>query len=261
MPEGPEIRVVADQLSDKITDWNLFNIKTLDKTFAEFPYQIPGKVLKVYSWGKRIIISLDNDYCVYIYLGMDGAITWTEPAYLRITFEFEEGNIYYRNIRKIGNVSFIHKSQLPLIDSQGPCILSHILSRPLTYDQWMTIWKPNIGVGKKKICSVMVENRVISGIGNYLRSEILYRAKIRPDRELGMMSDTDWADLLDATNETMLESYESGGCTIKDFITPNGVRGGFTCCVYGREFDLEGNVVEKYKNGSTYVYFCPGVQV
>ena len=96
----------------------------------------------------------------------------------------------------------------------------------------------------------------------YLKSEILYRSKIRPDRVLSSISDDEINTLYNVTLQTIKEAYLAGGLTIKSFWSPDGQRGMFPVHVYKKEIDPLGNsiVAEKFKDGRTS-YWVPKIQL
>ena len=116
--------------------------------------------------------------------------------------------------------------------------------------------------GKKAIADVLLMQDVFAGVGNYVRAEALYRARIHPDRLVGNVSAAELTALCAAVSAVLNESYKVGGATLKTFYT-DGERGGFSnqLRVYGRHADPEGNLTDRKKDrkGRT-VWFVPDIQ-
>ena len=100
-------------------------------------------------------------------------------------------------------------------------------------------------IKKKEISDFLLEQKYFSGVGNYLKSDILYHARIKPDRTLESLNDQEVKNLLDSTMFIMHESLKHGGLTIKSFWSPTGKKGVYPTLVYERAFDFNGFPVIK----------------
>ena len=87
----------------------------------------------------------------------------------------------------------------------------------------------------------------ISGCGNYIKSESLYRAGISPHNNIKNLSDESLIKLLHVLKKVMKESYELKGATISTHYDFDGEKGGFNFKVYGKLNDEFGNVIIKEK--------------
>jgi formamidopyrimidine-DNA glycosylase len=109
------------------------------------------------------------------------------------------------------------------------------------------------------VCKFLCENKYLSGVGNYLKSEILYRAKIHPARLLGSLNQEDIERLFGATLNTISYAYQCGGLTHGTFLDPDMEKGTFPVKVYKRQgqTDENGHVIEYSKEfdgrGTFYV--------
>jgi len=100
-----------------------------------------------------------------------------------------------------------------------------------------------------ELCRFLMENKYISGIGNYLKNEILYRAQLHPNRVLGSLSDQEINTLLQTSLQTISEAYQHGGLTHGTFLDPDMQKGTFPVYVYKRAgcLDPHGYVVQSMK--------------
>lgn len=110
----------------------------------------------------------------------------------------------------------------------------------------------------------LMKHEYVSGIGNYLKSEILYTSRIHPERQLSSLSEEEIQRLYSVSVEKIAESYQYGGLTHGDFLDPDMQKGVFPIFVYKRngKNDQNGFVIQtlKTKDGRT-TYFVPQVQI
>ena len=107
----------------------------------------------------------------------------------------------------------------------------------------------------------MLDQSKFSGIGNYLRAEILYQCRISPWRKLSELSEKEQELLYFTTLKIMKRSYESNGKTLKSYVTPEGHNGKFRCVVYGCSSDPDGNIIKTEKDSTgRMIHWVPAVQ-
>ena len=273
MPEGPEIAKEADRIRNYVKECNIIigiywdknsRYSTRDdiKNFHLAVY--PMIVEKVFSRGKLIIIQCKNHNKEKIFLvshlGMSGH--WTKNKYkhsnLWVQFGKREGEywrevfkLYYDDTRKFGSFS-IYKDLQELYDKNGRCLMSAALKKykninseyAASKENFETFFK-NKRLKNKKICEFLMEQKYVSGVGNYLRAEILHRCKIHPEKTLSSFSDKEIQILYNKTLEIIYKSYI------------NQLE--FQC--YSQKCDKQGNSVETYKDSKKRtVHFVPKVQ-
>ena len=150
------------------------------------------------------------------------------------------------HLRFIWNpVELMETILLALVDKvkeQGPDLLERALTKEITPAEWARILGKS-SLRKRQICKVLLDQDVIAGIGNYLKAEILYAARIRPDRIISSLSAEELEQLRVAAHTIIVESYRSGGLTIENFQAPDGAKGLFRVKVYGKKTDPEGRPV------------------
>jgi len=274
MPEGPEVKIITDWLC-QYTGCQILN----NSKYSE----INGLYInKIHCKGKQIFFilqsvnGLEKKY-INIRLGMTGRWSLSNEGHVRFWMVVNKYNItmssdlktniideniviYNSDTRNFGTVDLITNDEyIKKLNDIGPDLLSENID--------LGLWEKKIKNGRikgKKICDYLLEQKYFSGIGNYLKSEILYRCKIRPDKKLCELTDQEIKLLLIISIETIKESYKSGGLTIRDFWSPIGNKGIFNCFVYNKDKDPYGNevIVEKFNGGANdrSTYWCPTVQ-
>jgi formamidopyrimidine-DNA glycosylase len=117
--------------------------------------------------------------------------------------------------------------------------------------------------GKRKIAVVLMDQSVFSGVGNYLKSEILYQARVSPHATINNIPDEKILEIFEITLKKINESYKSGGASVRDYSDIKGKEGtfSFTFAVYKKKKDPFGNkiVMEKTKDGRT-THWVPELQ-
>jgi len=232
-------------------------------------------IVNISCKGKQIFFQLVDNTGNVLYinsrLGLEGKWSLKEGNHTRFCLylyryltnikgitKIENVILYYDDSINYGGIDILSEQQYQRkIKEIGP----DLLSENINYNIWYNIIK-NGRLKQKQICNFLMDQKKFSGIGNYLKSEILYRSKIRPDRVLSSISDDEINTLYNVTLQTIKEAYLAGGLTIKSFWSPDGQRGMFPVHVYKKEIDPLGNsiVAEKFKDGRTS-YWVPKIQL
>lgn len=274
MPEGPEVKVITLSLREVLLNKYLVSYEILPKCKYsplryvpgkhQFPGAIPGtnlvklplKLLNIHCKGKHIFFiyfnATNNSYITMeATLGMEGKFSWAPNNNVQVTFHFSDTigqfinivttTLYFSDTLQYGNLWWLDSNAYSnkLLDI-GP----DLLSEDVKLEQWMQVFRtPKLQ--NKQICEFLLSQNTFSGIGNYLKSEILYRAKIMPNRLLMNITDEEAKRIFEISVATIRESFASGGLSVRTFLHPSGNLGLFKRIVYECEFDPLGNRVEK----------------
>lgn len=210
MPEGPEVTYLVNNLLTKYIGKQLKNIKILygryithgsPKNFNKFIKLLPAKCINVFKKGKIIFFQFDNGWYIISKLGMSGwyykensKMKWYSYNAKNFIFSFDK-NLIFSDYRNFGTFIFTNDINIinKEIDKLAPDILDHklkfndILNRILLYQsKYKNELIENIIINQKFI---------ISGIGNYLKSEILYKTKISPLRKISDIKINEWKNI------------------------------------------------------------------
>ncbi len=274
MPEGPEVKRIVDQMSKVLVGKTLTKITILSGRYAKkspdglslFEKSLPVKITDVQCKGKFIYFLTDGAWNIWNTLGMSGS--WIrkeasaidpESMHLRLCFEFEDGYIiHFRDMRNFGTIKFCDsKAELEeKLKTLGPDVLSEDIPDSLFKNRLKKY-------GKKTLPEVLMNQAVISGVGNYIKAEALYLSKLSPHRVVGSLSDQELSLLNKAVCDITRESYRTGGSTFRTYADFNGEVGSFSSrfMVYGQDKDPLGNEVkrEETRDGRT-THWVPKVQ-
>jgi len=115
------------------------------------------------------------------------------------------------------------------------------------------------------IKQVVMNGRLVSGVGNIYANEALFRARIHPRRAAGRLARTDCARLVRAVRTALTAAIRAGGTTLRDYVGTDGNPGSFRQKLYvyerdGRPCRLCGTLIRKITQGQRSSYFCPTCQ-
>jgi formamidopyrimidine-DNA glycosylase len=229
MPELPEVETIVQELSKKIKGKKIINIKIINpKLRYPIPQQILDftyNILSVTRTAKFIVISLDMDHQIIIHLGMTGKILINhQPSSVQhkhdhLLIQLNDNiSITYNDTRKFGFIttpelapkSFFNSASDPLEESFSPEKLKHILKH-----------------SRKPIKTCLMDNNIITGVGNIYASESLFKAKILPTRQALSLTTSEIDLLIKEIKNTLLEAIKAGGSSIKDYRNSSGNLGYF----------------------------------
>ena len=248
MPELPEVETVTRALSRIVrrskvksvaiyrTDlrWNVpHDLKeTLENDILEEPFRR----------GKYILIPTEKGNILLIHLGMSGQIKIKDRIpkllkhdHIRIIIENKTNHIFsitYNDPRRFGYVDYLNK-----VDIKKHFLLKNLgvepFSEDLTKNYLHNIYKNKI----TNIKNALLDQKIIAGIGNIYASEILFKAKIKPHRNVNSLKSKDLELIIKSTKEILKKSIKKGGTTIKNHKQPDGKLGYFKqdLAVYGKK--------------------------
>ena len=216
MPEGPEIRRISDKLSKILVHKKLvwYSFPYLEKNYKninDFNY-----IKNITSRGKSILIRLDNDYTIYSHCQLYGkwTINLTKTKLntnrsLRLEFITNNHHIRLWSATDINLIRTTDENNHPFLKKLGIDILD-------SKTDYNIIFKTLISKKcyKRKAATIMLDQSSFGGLGNYLRSEILYNAKIHPENRPCDLSNEALMKWAESIKDITYLSYKTGGLTI-----------------------------------------------
>ena len=269
MPEGPEVKKVTDFLKESLNHNIIVDIQINSGRYKKHGpfdgYQslkniLPAKVTFVSCKGKFIWVEINNNLYLTSTLGMTGSWSRTKTKHSHVTLVLANGSeVYFNDVRNFGTLKVFNSLEAfhKKLNTIGPDMLSGYIL-PKSFRNIVRTQK------KKSIAEILMNQKLMSGIGNYLKAECLYASRISPHRTCDSLSDEE-IDLLFENCKTIIRrSYELGGATIQSYRQPSGEPGMFSrrFAVYGHKQDPDGREVikEKTRDGRT-THWVPEVQV
>jgi formamidopyrimidine-DNA glycosylase len=256
MPELPEVEVTRRTLLKFIENKVIKNIKINNpnlrfKIPANFKKNVTGqKIIKVLRRSKYILIYLKNDYVMIAHLGMSGKFLiknnyskdFLKTSYYSNEFSSKHNHLEFffsNNLKVIYNdprrFGFFLLDKISKLDVNK--FLSKLGPEPLGKDLKKDYLILKTKATQRTIKTLLMDQRFISGIGNIYANEILFLAKIRPNKISSMLSLVDIERLHPSISKVLKRALKLGGSSIKDFKSSVGEKGRFQneFKVYDRE--------------------------
>lgn len=258
MPELPEVENYkryfdGTALHQKIVTFSCLDdrlLKMHPQTFRD--HLLSQSFTETKRIGKYLFIKTDGDYVLVMHFGMTGRLSYYKdkedrPKFAHIVFEFENGfHLGFENKRKFG--------WLDLAES----VESFKREKNLSVDARDLSWEDfheAIKSRRKAIKSVLLDQSVAAGIGNWMADEILYQAKIHPESKVNALQNQHLQAIYKAMKkviETAIEKEAVYRDFPADFLMHNRKSGGI--CYH------TGEDIEKIKVGGRSTYLCPNWQ-
>ncbi len=287
MPELPEVETIARQLNDKLKGATVEAVELLQSgretpVGKKFVSALTGK--KILSIGRRaklLVWNFDDGTAMLAHLKMTGRFVFVKPNYVpgkhdRAVFYFRRTShvatspglrrgtrdagrlvLVWSDVRKFGFVKYVEREELhDVMSCYGPEPLeaqAHELAERLKSPK------------TRKVKIALLNQEVIAGVGNIYADEALHRAKIRPTRRLGTLSEDDRLRLAKEIKKILCESIEQGGTSANDYVDASGKKGNFLgfLRVYGRGGEKCrdcGTEIKRIVMGQRGTHYCPTCQ-
>lgn len=272
MPEGPEVTIISEGLNLQLKGKTLLEIniikgsryvKKAPDNYNKICELLPLKINSINCKGKFIYWDLGNNIYMYNTLGMSGIWTKTKEKHTSIEIVYKSNNkkkyMYFVDQRHFGTIKFVFtKKELEnKLKTIGPDLLN---DKNMSVDIFKKILKKH---EHKNITSVLMNQKIISGIGNYLKSESLYHAKISPFRTISSLSDDEIKNLYQSCRLKIVGSYNLGGVSVRHFKDVDDKKGQYTFKleVYGKKKDKKGNTLKHDMTpDKRFTYWTPVIQ-
>ena len=272
MPEGPEIWRTADSLNDALRGKPITEISFAFDELKKYEPKLKGqKVGKVEARGKAILTFFEGDRVMYSHNQLYGK--WmvrnagSKPdtnRTLRVAIHNDNSTAYLFSASEIEILDQSEIDDHSYIRKLGPDVLHPETTYEDILEQYLSEEFEN-----RKLTTLLLDQGFVSGIGNYLRSEIMFYAGVNPRRKLREYSDKQKEALAKATVKLSRRSYETAGITndpsiVEALKRENASRGEYRHFVYkrtGNRCHKCGNVIEEEKNGGRKIYYCPACQL
>lgn len=272
MPELPEVEHVARSLGAQITGSTIARVSKLDwERMVETPEVgaflslIEGR--EVQSVGRRakwIVATLDAGWSLALHLRMSGYITvhgaHDEPdQYTHLVLELADGRqVFFHDTRKFGRARLIDAEGLLALDAAHGL---EPLSEQFTPEVLGTLLRKR----KTKIKPLLLDQKVIAGIGNIYADEALWRASIHPLRPSDSLSNDEIAALHAGIRAALQAGLANGGSTLRDYRNSYGESG--TNQDHFNVYDQQGKpcvrcgtTIEKTVVAQRGTHICPNCQ-
>ena len=282
MPEAPEVTYITHQMHNAIHGRILHDVEILKGRYIthgppahykDFHKALPLRCESVKNKGKVIFITFEKNWTIIVKLGLTGWLYTTnmpkwKPDFKNVLFYFGHNHtaesspgpdtMTFTDVRSYGTLTFTQNNELITKEHEK---LGLDIMNPVT--TWPVFWdKVNIIISKKSVNGETIENlitdqkRLVCGIGNYLKAEVFYKARIAPMRKVATLSKKEWETLFKAMKSKTKQMY-------KALHREHHHKGSYMKAmnVYRREKDPYGNEVKTYKTSTgRTTHWVPAIQ-
>jgi len=276
MPELPEVETVRRGLAHLLTGFTFRTAQDLHHrvlkpaSLAPLSDIVGARIKGVNRRGKFLWFELNRDFTLVAHLGMSGQFLVSQknlptPGHVRAHFQLRRGvnkrEVAFNDIRTFGWLS------VEQLIGGIPQSALHIAVDPFdaSFDRAAVI--ATIKSRKAEIKSVLLNQEIMSGVGNIYADESLWRAKIHPETPACDLSIRKIGALVDAAAAVMAEAIKAGGTSFDAvYINVNGESGYFkiSLAAYGQEHQPCPRCSREIKRiafGGRSSHFCPKCQV
>ncbi len=245
MPELPEVETVMRGMAGRLLGQVIAHAELRR---ADLRRAVPPDLARVVTGArvigfrrraKYILMRLAGGQSVLWHLGMSGRIVLSppgtnapEPAHCHLVLATEAGwRVGFIDPRRFGLVDLV-----PSAAEEAHPLLAGLGPEPLEDGFTPARLAASLALRRSPIKTVLLDQRVVAGLGNIYVAEALFRARLHPARPAGEIPRGGVARLVAAIRETLGEAIAAGGSSLRDYVRPEGELGYFQHAwrVYGR---------------------------
>lgn len=281
MPELPEVETVRRGLTAVLVGARLTRVEARrpDLRFPlpeGFVQRLTGaRVESLTRRGKYMLAGLDRATTLLVHLGMTGRFEveagpapadtapTTTPKHAHILLETDRGaRITFFDARRFGFMDLIEDGALathPRLVNLGP--------EPLEGEFDAAHLKRAFAGRRQGAKTLLLDQRVVAGLGNIYVCEALYRARVSPIKPAAALRPRHLQALVPAIQSVLGEAIDQGGSTLRDFAAADGALGYFqhSFAVYDREHEpcptpACRGVIRRVVQGGRSTFYCPVCQ-
>lgn len=272
MPELPEVETVRKGLEKLVKNKKIKNVQVLWPRIIEQP-EVPifeatliGETIEsIGRRGKFLIFHLSH-YELISHLRMEGKYQYFEKEepidkHTHVIFSFEDGSqLRYHDVRKFGRMTIVEKGSSNTykgILKLGPEPLPDLF---LLKDFTVGLQKSH-----KAIKPLLLDQKLVTGLGNIYVDEALWEAKIHPEQPADSLRPKEIKLLRQAIIDVLSRAVEAGGTTIRSYLNALGESGSFQVAlhVYGQTGEACVRCqtpIVKTKVAQRGTHYCPTCQ-
>ncbi len=290
MPELPEVEVTRRKIAPQLEGRRIARLRTTADNYffrtkpGTLRRRLKGRsVTTLMRQGKYLVARLDDGSSLVLHLGMTGqlfvegasslrllsstaaaALSPAEQPHFRpdehthLEIEFEDGGprVFLRDVRKFGKVKWLAPGEedprlaklgVDALEVTGPALYAGLRGRRVA------------------VKSLLLDQAILAGVGNIYADEALFGARLDPLRPGHELSEAECKRLITALRRVLERSIDTGGSSISDYVSPDGLDGGYQDerQVYGRA-GLPclrcGTGIRRVVLGQRASHFCPNCQ-
>ncbi|MBU1178356.1 bifunctional DNA-formamidopyrimidine glycosylase/DNA-(apurinic or apyrimidinic site) lyase [Patescibacteria group bacterium] len=285
MPELPEVETIRRDLQRKIVGKKIARIQVCKPKIIKGSKTALNKTLtgnfftKINRRGKLLILELKKgEKFLLIHLKMTGQLIYQAQGkvtagghgwpqidklpnkYSHIIFTFvDRSQLFFNDLRQFGYMKLVDENELQEV-------LKKFGIEPLTKGFTWTNFQQVMAGKKTSLKAVLLNQKLIAGIGNIYADEICFRAGVRPSRAVNKLSSAELRKIFNSCNIILKQAIKYRGTTFNDYVDADGNKGNFISRlkVYQRAGKkcqrCRRSVIEKIKIAGRGTHYCPRCQ-
>ena len=292
MPELPEVETVrrdlmAHLLNKKIKSVTVLNLKTVGGQTEDFARNLQGTFfIDILRRGKLLIFKLKrSDLFLLTHLKMTGQLIYLDGVkvfagghsvaadsyfkavggalpnkYTRVIIEFaDKSRLFFNDLRKFGYMKIVNQKELDefIEKNYGP--------EPLDKDFVLAEFVAKLRKRSRNIKAVLLDQKIVTGLGNIYVDEVLFAAGVRPMRIASSLTKTETTSVYKEIKRILTLAIKHRGTTFSNYVDSKGQPGNFSqkLKVYGRGKEtcyVCSTAIIKTKIAGRGTHYCPHCQ-
>ena len=270
MPELPEVENTRRGLTRhvrrrRIAALHVYEPRLRWPVRRDLSRKVAGeRIVRVARRGKYLLFGLDSG-TLLVHLGMSGNLRAVPADAARILHDhfdlvLDSGiALRFNDPRRFGSLIYSDTDprQHPLLARLGP----EPFSRAFNADYLLRITRGR----RVAVKQLLMNSRLVVGLGNIYTSEALFRARIRPQRRAGTLTRAECARLVRGARAVLRYAIRAGGTTLRDYLGTDGMPGDFRQRLYvyeraGKPCRRCRAPIRALTQGQRSTYYCPFCQ-
>jgi formamidopyrimidine-DNA glycosylase len=271
MPELPEVETVRATLKRILVGLKIEQVITpypniIKMNLDEFRNKINNQEFKdIRRFGKYLLFDLD-EYTLVSHLRMEGKYFIREnlsetTKHEHVIFLLSNGQyLSYHDVRKFGTMELVLRGEEKKLQSLKKLGFEANQVDINVDDVCSLIQKKD-----RPIKSVLLDQSILTGLGNIYVDETLFRSRINPEEKAKNLSFEEIDKIIKNAKKVLDKAIELGGTTIRTYQSSLGVDGRFQNELQvhthvGKNCPICNDIIQKIKVGGRGTYFCPTCQ-
>lgn len=238
MPEGPEVKIVSDYVNEALHGHTISSIECISDPYkAKYGLLVdklqgflPFSFHPTFCVGKATYLLLDEHNYFSYHLGMTGFWSSKQGSHAHLKLTTSTGlSMFFHDTRRFGNIKIV-----PSADIDRNFFRGDFLNHDFDLEDYALYLFEQLKT-EREVCKVLLDQRYFAGVGNYLKSEILYACRFHPHKKWNSFSLNDIIKLCQISSFMLHKSYKGGGAQLRDFKNPTKAPD-LQLLIYGKEF-------------------------
>lgn len=272
MPEGPEVKVVATTLAERLVHRRFGDLWHSPFSLRKKPrydqlQQLSGqRIDEICTHGKMIFFSCEGKTALLAQLGMTGQLTVQNVDAVLLPHTHLRWPLHGTNLE----MRYVDPRRFGMIDScsddEKKKYLSVLGPDPFTmHDEHMISIVATIKKSSRSIKEILLDQSVIAGVGNIYASEALFLAKIHPELKGSSAHDDQLMNLIVIIGKVLWLAYHNSGTSFSNYVDGHGARGKNLSYLHvfkreGLSCRTCGSMIVRIKQQGRSTFFCQTCQ-